>query len=141
MFPFVCATLYIHHTDSSINLLSSLPADHELRVPHGRVGFPDDSAVLPVQIASRQRTAVVADYHSVRVQHWHQLEDELVPQLLTAMEYDLERRSERSSTATDRRQQHRTLGLGDSVLIAHLRVLNIETEFRGKISTVLNDIF
>jgi hypothetical protein len=85
----------------SINFLLSLPADHELRVPHRRVGFPYDSAVLSVQITSRQRTAVVANYHSIRVQHWHQLEDEFVPQLLTAMEHDLDERLERSFIATD----------------------------------------
>jgi len=76
--------------------LLSLPADHKLCVPDRWVGLPDDSAVLPVQVTSCQRTAIVANYHSIRVQHGHQLEDELVSQLLTAMEHDLENRLERS---------------------------------------------
>jgi hypothetical protein len=77
-----------------------LPTNHELSVPDGWVCLPDDSAILPVQVTSCERTAVVANYHSIRVQHWHQLEDELVSQLLTAMEHDLENRLERCFTAT-----------------------------------------
>jgi hypothetical protein len=92
---------YIFMIACLINFLLNLPADHQLCMPHRWVSFPDDSAVLPVQITSCQRTAVVANYHSVRVQHWYQLEDELVPQLLTAMEHDLENRLERSFIATD----------------------------------------
>ena len=65
-------------------------------MPDRRIGLPHDGAVLSVQITSCQRTAIVADYHSIRIQHWHQLEDELVSQLLTAMEHDLENKLERS---------------------------------------------
>lgn len=77
-----------------------IPANHELCVPDGRICLPDDSAILPVQVTSRERTAVVANYHSIGIQHWHQLEDELASQLLTAMEHDLENRLERSLIAT-----------------------------------------
>lgn len=50
-------------------------------MPHRRIGFPDNRSVLAIQISSRQRTPVIPDNHSVRIQHGNELENELFPEL------------------------------------------------------------
>ncbi len=45
---------------------------------HRREGLLDDGLVLPVQIPGSQRAARVAHDHSVRIQHWNNLEQVLL---------------------------------------------------------------
>lgn len=58
------------------------PAYHELRVPDRGIALAHHRPILPVQVLARQGATIVADYHAVRVQHWHQLEDEALAELL-----------------------------------------------------------
>ena len=57
-------------------------SNHVPGVPYRRVRVFEHSLVVPVEVAPSQRAPVVAHYHTIRVQHRHNLEDECVSQQL-----------------------------------------------------------
>ncbi len=67
--------------EQNLSLLSQL-FDHFTRVPHRRKRLFEHCLVITVQVATGERASVVADHHSVRVQHRHYLENERVTQKL-----------------------------------------------------------
>ena len=65
-------------------VLSQL-VDHLLHMMDRGEGLLDGVFVLSVQITAGQVTPGVADNHSVRVEHWNNLEDEQLPQRLGSL--------------------------------------------------------
>ena len=53
------------------------PSHHSLDVPDCGEHLLHHHLVLAVEVASHQRAAVVAYYHTVRIQHWDDLEYKL----------------------------------------------------------------
>lgn len=59
-------------------------ANHVLGVPDRGVGVFKHSLVVPVEVPPCQGAPVVAHYHTIRVQHRYNLEDECVSQQLVS---------------------------------------------------------
>lgn len=57
--------------------------DHRLEMPNGREAVSTRMSIVAVEIATGQSAAIVADDHAIRVEHRHDLEYKLVPQLLS----------------------------------------------------------
>jgi len=62
--------------------LKDSPSNHGFGIPNGWICLADDRAILSVEVLAGQRVSGVAHNDSVRIQHRHQLENELVPQPL-----------------------------------------------------------
>jgi len=52
-------------------------------VPDGRKALPAGTAIVPVEVPTREGAPIVADDDAIWVEHWYYLKDELISQFLT----------------------------------------------------------
>lgn len=77
-YPYLNQILCHHRNPKSINL----PFNHSLCIPNGRIGFSYHGSVLSIQITACQWAPCVANDDAIGIEHGHELEDELVTELL-----------------------------------------------------------
>lgn len=71
-----------YHQQGHSDTRQILPSNHGFGIPNGWICLADNRTILAVQVLAGQRVTGVAHDDSVRVQHRHQLEYELVAQSL-----------------------------------------------------------